>query len=160
MKLIDLCKPGDRIATGTHTFTAEAIVDFARKYDPQPFHMDPEAARDFVFGALCASGWHTCSMWMRNFIDYWTEENRRLIADGQTPPQLGPSPGFSDLQWLKPVFAGDTISYGMAMSESRTLASRPGWILNIGIADGINQNGEPVLRFTSKILEFYDQASA
>ncbi|MBP1852599.1 MaoC family dehydratase [Rhizobium halophytocola] len=154
MKLLELYPPGHRVETGAHSFTADAIIAFARKHDPQPFHTDAEAARDFVFGALCASGWHTCAAWMRLFVDYWSTETVRLTAEGLTPPQLGPSPGFSRLQWLKPVFAGDTIRYGIEMVDSRPLASRPGWILNMGVADGINQKGETVLRFDSKILEF------
>ena len=70
MRLIELTPPGRKVITGTMTFAAEDIVRFARKYDPQPFHTDPEAARHSVFGGLCASGWHTCAGWMKTYIAY------------------------------------------------------------------------------------------
>lgn len=154
MKMIELYPAGERVVTGTKEFTAESIVRFAQKFDPQPFHTDEEAAKTYVFGALCASGWHTCAEWMRCFVDFWRVENERLLAEGKQPPKLGPSPGFSELQWLKPVFAGDVISYSFTGVDSRPLASRPGLILNAGLGEGINQNGEPVLRFRTKLLEF------
>ena len=154
MKMIELYPAGHRVETGTRVFDADGIIRFATKYDPQPFHMDVEAAKSYVFGALCASGWHTCAGWMRCFIDFWGSEVRRLKAEGLAPPQLGPSPGFEQLQWLKPVYAGDTITYSLTSLESRPLASRPGLILNTGIGEGVNQNGEAVLRFRTKILEF------
>ena len=154
MKMIELYPAGHRVETGTRLFDADDIIRFASKFDPQPFHMDVEAAKSYVFGALCASGWHTCAGWMRCFIDFWGSEVRRLKAEGLAPPQLGPSPGFEQLQWLKPVYAGDTITYSLTSLESRPLASRPGLILNTGIGEGVNQNGEAVLRFRTKILEF------
>lgn len=154
MKMIELYPAGHRVKTGTRVFDADDIIRFATKYDPQPFHMDVEAAKSYVFGALCASGWHTCAGWMRCFIDFWGSEVRRLKAEGLAPPQLGPSPGFEQLQWLKPVYAGDTITYSLTSLESRPLASRPGLILNTGIGEGVNQNSEAVLRFRTKILEF------
>ena len=154
MKMIELYPAGHRVETGTRTFTADDIIRFAEKFDPQPFHTDPEAAKSYVFGALCASGWHTCAGWMRCFIDFWGKEMKRLAAEGMAPPKLGPSPGFEQLQWLKPVYAGDTITYSLTSVESRPLASRPGLILNTGIGEGVNQDGETVLRFRTKILEF------
>lgn len=154
MKMTELYPAGHKVETGSKLFTAEDIIRFAKKFDPQPFHTDAEAAKSYVFGALCASGWHTCAGWMRCFIDFWGSENRRLKAEGIAPPKLGPSPGFEQLQWLKPVYAGDTITYSLTSLESRLLASRPGLILNIGLGEGVNQNGETVLRFRTKILEF------
>lgn len=159
MKMIELYPAGHRVETGTRLFDADDIIRFASKFDPQPFHMDVEAAKSYVFGALCASGWHTCAGWMRCFIDFWGSEVRRLKAEGLAPPQLGPSPGFEQLQWLKPVYAGDTITYSLTSLESRPLASRPGLILNTGIGEGVNQNGEDVLRFRTKILEFVQEKS-
>ena len=70
MKLADVSLPGQTVVTGSLLFTAEDIIAFAKKYDPQPFHTDPEAAKNFVFGGLCASGWHTCAGWMKMFIAY------------------------------------------------------------------------------------------
>lgn len=154
MKLIELSPIGQKIETGTLLFTAEDIIRFARQFDPQPFHVDPEAAKDFVFGGLCASGWHTCAGWMKMFLAYWTVEQARLVADGIEPPKLGPSPGFRKLQWLRPVYAGDRISYSVTLSESRPLASRPGTWMNSTLSEGINQDGKPVIRFESSMLEF------
>lgn len=159
MKMIELYPAGHRVETGTRVFEADDIIRFAEKFDPQPFHMDVEAAKSYVFGALCASGWHTCAGWMRCFIDFWGSEVRRLKAEGLAPPQLGPSPGFEQLQWLKPVYAGDAITYSLTSLESRPLASRPGLILNTGLGEGFNQTGEAVLRFRTKILEFDQEQS-
>jgi acyl dehydratase len=152
--MADVCEPGRKIAIGSHTFGSEEIIRFAKRYDPQPFHIDPEAAGRSLFGGLCASGWHTCAVWMRHFVDHWAEEAARLSREGREPPKLGPSPGFRKLQWLRPVFAGETISYFVTLSGSRHLASRPGWILNSLLCEGVNQDGIPVLRFESSVLEF------
>jgi len=154
MRMIELYPEGSRIVIGSKLFTAEDIIRFAEKFDPQPFHLDEEAAKDYVFGALCASGWHTCAQWMRVFLDFLAAEETRLKAEGIEPPKLGPSPGFRDLSWLKPVFAGDTVTYSVTMLESRPLASRPGWLINTNRTEGVNQNDEPVLRFTASVLEF------
>ncbi len=154
MKMIDLYPAGEKIEIGSQTFTADEIIRFARKFDPQPFHTDPFAAKDYVFGALCASGWHTCAQWMRTFVDFWKTETARLDGAGIVAPKLGPSPGFQELQWLKPVYAGDTISYSVAMVESRALKTRPGLLLNTILCEGQNQNGETVLRFKSGVLEY------
>jgi len=154
VKMTELYPAGHKVETGSKLFTSEDIIRFAEKFDPQPFHTDAEAAKSYVFGALCASGWHTCAGWMRCFIDFWATEIRRLKTEGIAPPKLGPSPGFEQLQWLKPVYAGDTITYSLTSLESRPLASRPGLILHTGIGEGVNQNGEAVLRFRTKILEF------
>ncbi|MBB6484296.1 MaoC family dehydratase [Rhizobium lusitanum] len=154
MKLNDLYTIGERMEIGSHTFTPEGIVRFASRFDPQIFHMDAEAAKHSLFGGLCASGWHSCSVWMRNFVYFWKSETARLIEEGKTPPTLGPSPGFKNLQWLRPVFAGDTITYGLTLIASRPLASRPGWTLYTLVCDGSNQDGTQVLRFESTVLGF------
>ncbi|MFT4185138.1 MAG: MaoC family dehydratase [Rhizobium sp.] len=154
MKMIDLYPAGERTEIGSRLFTPEDIVRFASRFDPQIFHVDAEAARDTLFGGLCASGWHTCAVWMRTFVDYWKSETARLVAEGVKPPNLGPSPGFRNLQWLRPVFAGDTVTYGVTLLASRPMASRPGWTLNTIACDGTNQHGVPVLRFESSVLEF------
>lgn len=154
MRLIELSPPGRKVVTGTLLFTAEDIVRFARKYDPQPFHVDPEAARSYVFGGLCASGWHTCAGWMKTYIAYWDAEVARLASENLVPPKLGPSAGFKKLQWLKPVYAGDSITYSVEVTGSRPLMSRPGTFINTTVNDGVNQNGEAVMRYEGTILEF------
>lgn len=154
MKLKDLSPPGHVVTIGSLLFSAEYIIAFARQFDPQPFHTDAEAAKNYVFGGLCASGWHTCAGWMKTYMAYWDGERARLMAEGLEPPKLGPSPGFKKLQWLKPVYAGDTVTYSVALIESRPLMSRPGTSINITANEGVNQKGEPVMRFEGSVLEF------
>lgn len=154
MKMLELYPAGTRLQLGSLEFAAEDIIRFAAKFDPQPFHMDAEAAKSYVFGALCASGWHTCAGWMKNFVAYWSGETERLAAENIVPPKLGPSPGFSELQWLKPVYAGDTITYYMTPVESRRMPGSKGYMVISALCEGINQAGEPVLRFRSNIIEF------
>jgi acyl dehydratase len=123
---------------GSHRFTAEEIIGFARLYDPQPFHVDPEAARHSQFGALCASGWHTIAQWMALNI-----AAGMAVADDVA--EVGPSPGFRNLKWLHPVYAGDTIAYARTILSVRPTASRPGWSVFVIRAEGRNQAGEPVV---------------
>lgn len=155
MKMLDLYPAGTRLELGSVTFTAEDIIRFAEKFDPQPFHVDAEAAKTYVFGALCASGWHTCANWMKSFIGFIGREIKRLNAEGIAPPMIGPSPGFAELQWLKPVFAGDTITYFTTPLESRSVQGRNRYILNSALSEGVNQHGETVLRFKSNLIEFF-----
>ncbi|MDW9362407.1 dehydratase [Sinorhizobium meliloti] len=154
MTLEELYQAGRKVVTGSLTFTAEDIVRFARDFDPQPFHVDEEQASQSLFGGLCASGWHTSAGWMQCFLRFWKEEIRRLAAEGLHAPKLGPSPGFKELRWLKPVYAGDTITYAVTLLEARIVASRPGWRINTILCEGENQHGEPVIRFESKVIEF------
>jgi acyl dehydratase len=154
MKLAELSLPGERVTLDTLHFSAQDIIRFAEKFDPQPFHLDAEAAKNSVLGGLCASGWHTSAGWMKSFLAYWAREARRLKSEGIEPPKLGPSPGFKKLKWLKPVFAGDDITYYVTLLESRPLASRPGLSLNTTLNEGVNQHGETVIRFEGSVLEF------
>lgn len=154
MRMSELYPAGERIELGELLFTPEDIVRFATKFDPQPFHTDPEKAHDSLFGALCASGWHTCAGWMKTMAAFQKAEARRLAAAGIEPPRMGPSPGFEKLQWLKPVFAGDTIAYSLTPLASRALQSRPGLFINTGLAEGVNRKGETVLRFETRVIEY------
>ncbi|EJJ25937.1 MaoC family dehydratase [Rhizobium sp. CF142] len=154
MRMSELYELGEKTEIGSYIFTEEKILRFATKYDPQRFHIDRQAAEDTMFGALCASGWHTVAAWMRCFLDHWMAEIRRLSEQGMEPPKLGPSPGFQKLQWLKPVFVNERITYSVAFLSSRPLASRPGWYLNAIFCEGVNQDGVAVIRFESSVLEF------
>ncbi|PTM92663.1 MaoC family dehydratase [Mycoplana dimorpha] len=154
MRMAELYPQNERLVLGSHHFAAEDIIRFARKFDPQPFHLDAEAAKQSLFGGLCASGWHTCAGWMKTFVAFWAAECQRLKQDGITPPELGPSPGFRNLRWFKPVFAGDTIAYTVTLLSSRQSASHPGRLINTMLCEGTNQHGEPVVRFESTVLEF------
>ena len=147
MRMAELNPVGTRLEVGTMEFTTDSIIGFARKFDPQPFHLDAEAAKDFVFGGLCASGWQSAAGWMKTFLAYWTKECIRLHKQGIAPPKLGPSPGFRKLQWLKPVYAGDRITYHSAVADKRPSFSRPDWGLFFHHNTGVNQKGETVFSF-------------
>ena len=149
MKNPPFCTPGERNELGSHTFTAEEIIRFAKKYDPQPFHIDEAAARASVLGGLCASGWHTAAVWMRKFRDTQQVENAKWLAEGNPPYEIGPSPGVKNMRWIRPVYVGDTIAYANVTESWRASASRPGWFVYTGVQEGVNQKGEAVFSFES-----------
>lgn len=136
---------------GHYVFRGEDIIAFAKAYDPQVFHLDPQAARGSHFGGLCASGWHTTAAWMKR-LHITRSRDIALTAASGPVPQLGPSPGFRDLRWLKPVYAGDTIRYACTLTEARATASRPGWGLATHHNTGHNQRGEKVFEFTGSVF--------
>ena len=134
-------EPGRVYDLGSHTVTEAEIVAFARAWDPQPFHVDPEAARSSPFGGLIASGWHTGSLMMRMLYD-------GLVKDTVS---MG-SPGVDELRWLKPVYPGDTLHVRGRIVEKTPSRSKP----DIGSfrteTTITNQDGVPVMRFTSIVL--------
>lgn len=136
---------GENYELGSLLFTPEEIVAFARSFDPQPFHMDEEAARRSSFGALCASGWHTAAGWMASMVSHRRRQEAMLAPS--VAPRLGPSPGFKNLRWLKPVYAGDRITYHSTVADKRASLSRPEWGLFFHHNTGVNQNGETVFSF-------------
>ncbi|WP_132256749.1 MaoC family dehydratase [Methylobacterium segetis] len=138
-------------ALGPHVFTADAITAFARAHDPQAFHLDAEAARQTHFGGLCASGWHTAAVWMKRTIATRARD-ARFTAERGPVPMLGPSPGFRDLRWLAPVYAGDTLSYAATLTEKRASESRPGWGLATMRSTARNQHGTEVFAFTGTVF--------
>jgi acyl dehydratase len=143
---------GCSIALGSHTFSREEIVDFARKYDPQPFHLDETAARQSLFGGLCASGWHTAAVWLRHLVDHRRREAELIRFRGERPARYGPSPGFENLRWLKPVFVGDTLTFTTRVREKVDSRSRPELGLVLFENEAINQNGELVFSVVSKVF--------
>jgi acyl dehydratase len=145
MKLPPMFTAGFQSVIGSHHFTAEEIIAFARKYDPQPFHIDAEKARNSLFGGLCASGWHTISMWMRYNRIHSEKMVRDLQAQGAGILEIGPSPGFEQLRWIRPVYAGDTITFSNETIGTRPSGSRPGWYLFTAHASGKNQESKPVI---------------
>ncbi|HEV7439177.1 MAG TPA: MaoC family dehydratase [Methylobacterium sp.] len=151
MPFLERAEIGTTRDLGPHVFTAEAITAFARAYDPQEFHLDPEAARRSHFGGLCASGWHTAAIWMTRIIATRARD-AALTARSGPVPMLGPSPGFRDMRWLAPVYAGDTIRYASTLIEKRASASRPGWGLATSRNTGTNQRGEAVFAFTGSVF--------
>jgi acyl dehydratase len=126
--------PGSTRELGSVSPTAEEIRAFATRFDPQPFHIDEEAAKRSIFGGLCASGWHTCAMAMRLMVDNFLSESSSLG-----------SPGLESLKWLKPVFPGDTLSLRSTILESRPMTSRADVGLVRTAWDMFNQHGDKVL---------------
>ena len=125
---------GHHMDFGGAPVSREAVIAFASQFDPQPFHLDDEAAKLSLFGGLCASGWHTCAMAMRMMCDAY-------LLDCAS---LG-SPGIDALRWLKPVFPGDTLRMSLDVLEARTMASRPGVGLVKSRWTMFNQHGDAVL---------------
>jgi acyl dehydratase len=138
---------GETAVLGSYRFDEDNIIRFARKFDPQPFHVDPEAAKASFFGGLLASGWHTGAAWMKRLVERRTAQREAARAQGQRPVNFGPSPGFRDLRWVKPVFAGDTLTFRTTLIDKRPPASRPEWGLAMSHNTGHNQHGELVYEF-------------
>ncbi len=153
MKFTELYPVGHKLELGTVHFSAESIIRYAEKFDPQPFHLSEEGAKNSVFDGLCASGWQTSASWMKCFLNYWTKEVKRLTSEGIEPPKLGPSPA-------SPTSNGCTRSMPVTTSPISppfslpAPASRPGLLLNTTLNEGVNQHGELVVTFESKVLEF------
>ncbi len=143
---------GRKTVMGSHTFTAEEIKEFAQKFDPQPFHLDEAAAKASLMGALCASGWHTASWYVHFNITTRQQREAEIVARGQAMAVWGPSPGFKDLKWPKPVFTGDTVTYSQTIAGKVDLKSRPERGLLVQHGEGLNQQGELVFRVTGQIL--------
>jgi acyl dehydratase len=133
---------GSETHFGTYDVTREEVLEFARKYDPQPFHLSDEAAAKTHFGRIAASGWHTCAMTMAVIA-------RRVVGEEQAG--LG-SPGIDELRWLKPVYPGDTLHVNGTIIEKTPSRSRP----DIGSFRTetvvTNQDDVPVMRYTSIVL--------
>ena len=125
--------PGQEIALGSRTVSEEEIIEFARQFDPQPFHVDREAAGASIYGGVIASGWHTCAMMMR------------MVVDGMpfASTSMG-SPGLDGVRWLLPVRAGDTLSLRHVTKQVKASSSKPdrGVVWTSWVAT--NQHGETV----------------
>lgn len=124
---------------GHYEVTREEVVEFASRYDPQPFHLDDEAAAQTHFGRLSASGWHTCAMTMRMLVDNMA--TRRQAGLG--------SPGVDELRWLKPVYPGDILRVETTLLEKNRSRSRPEMGSFRSTAQVFNQDDVMVMRFTS-----------
>ena len=127
---------------GSYEVTREEVLDFARKYDPQPFHLSDEAAAKTHFGRLAASGWHTCAMTMAVIARHVVDEEQAGLG----------SPGVDELRWLKPVYPGDTLHVHGTIVDKTPSRSKP----EIGSfrtrTTVTNQDGVPVMQFTSIVL--------
>src|SRR3982751_681392 len=118
---------GARRDVGSFTFTAKQIKQFATQFDPQRFHLDEEAGRKSLFGGLAASGWHVGSVCMKLLVADGQRQAAEALARGEEIAVWGPSPGFRELRWIKPVLAGDTISFASEVHSLRTSEKRPEW---------------------------------
>jgi acyl dehydratase len=116
---------GQKWQLGSYHFTREAVLRFAHTYDPQSFHIDDAAAAESHFGRLAASGWHTASAWMRCYVEADEKARLQRVARNEVLPEHGPSPGITNLKWIKPVYPGDTVTYWMEIIAKREMASRP-----------------------------------
>ena len=133
---------GAKQAFGRYPVTREEVMEFARKYDPQPFHLSDEAAAATHFGRLSASGWHTCAMTMAMLVEN-LKDNRQA--------GLG-SPGIDELRWLRPVFPGDTLRCESEVIEKRRSASRPEMGIFKSRLTVFNQDDVPVMTMVSNGL--------
>lgn len=124
---------------GSYEVTKDEVIEFASKYDPQPFHLDEEAAAKTHFGRLSASGWHSAAMMMRMMVD-------QMHANKQAG--LG-SPGVDNLRWLKPVYPGDTLRCEHVTLEKRRSESRPEMGIMKGKITVLNQHDEKVMTMES-----------
>lgn len=128
----------DYVAGSVHTFgpisvERDEIIDFARRFDPQPMHMDVAAARESGFGGLIASGWHTACLMMRLFVDHYLSS----VAS------LG-SPGVEELRWIRPVRPGDDLSIRVKVLETRRSSSKPDRGILRSFVEVLNQDQEVV----------------
>jgi acyl dehydratase len=152
MRYLEDMEVGQRRDLGSFTFTADLIKAFAAQFDPQPFHLDEEEGRKSLFGGLSASGWHIASVWMKLAVADGGREAADAAARGEKPAMWGPSPGFRDLRWIKPVLAGDTISYASEVQSLRASRSRPEWGVLQMRNTGTNQRGELVFSFLASVF--------
>ena len=142
---------GTTLDLGSHAFTRDEMIAFSTAFDPQPFHLSEEAAAKTHFGRLPACGWHTAAAWMRCMVRTMETLTSKYAGTDTPMPPLGPSPGFDQMAWKKPVFIDDVISYRSTISEMRP-TSRPGIALMSMENVGVNQAGEMVFSFTGRVL--------
>lgn len=128
--------PGRTFDLGKVEIDRDEMVEFARRFDPQPFHLDEEAGRKSILGGLCASGWYTSSLWMRAYVD-------TVLSDSTSQG----SPGGRELSWTAPVYPGDVLSFQLEVVGARVSRSKP----KLGLVDiaGSAYRGEQlVMKFT------------
>jgi len=130
--------PGTTHDCGSVSVSQAEIISFATQFDPQPFHVDPEAAAHGPFGGLVASGWHTAALVMRQLVDHY------LSAEAS----LG-SPGLDEMRWPDPVRPGDTLRVRATVAEARRSQSRPDRGIMKTVIEAVNQDGRTVMRATA-----------
>lgn len=143
---------GQRREFGSFTFTDDLIKKFAAQFDPQRFHLDEEEGKKSLFGGLAASGWHIGSVCMKLMVADGQRQAREAAARGEKIAIWGPSPGFRELRWIKPVLAGDTISFSSEVESLRTSDSRPEWGILQARHTGTNQRSELVYSMLATVF--------
>jgi acyl dehydratase len=128
--------PGRVFDLGKVEIDRDEMVEFARRFDPQPFHLDEEAGRNSVLGGLCASGWYTASLWMRSYVDH-------VLSDSTSQG----SPGGNELSWTAPVFPGDVLHFQLEVNSRRRSQSKPNMGL-VEITGTADRGDDRVMRFT------------
>lgn len=139
MRYFEDMHAGDVAQLGSYEVTRDEILEFARRYDPQPFHLDDEAARDSPFGGLVASGWHTASIFMRLFVDGILS---RTASMG--------SPGVEAIRWTAPVRPGDVLTARVRIVETAPSQTRPDRGTVITDAEVVNQDGDVVMTLRAR----------
>jgi acyl dehydratase len=152
MKFFEDIAVGERRTLGHHTFTAEEIKAFGERFDPQPFHVDEAAAARSHFGGLVASGWHTAAICIRLIVQNRLRAEETMQSRGEPVGRTGPSPGFRELKWPRPVYAGDTISYASEIIDKRAVQSVTGKGLVFARNTGTNQDAVLVFSFVSSVF--------
>ncbi|WP_185681096.1 MaoC family dehydratase [Parvibaculum sedimenti] len=127
-------KVGDTLEFGTKHVTREEILEFASEFDPQPFHLDEEAAKKSILGGLCASGWHTSAMLKRMICDAFVLESASVGI-----------PSIEEIRWKKPVYVDDVLSVKRTCIERRTSKRQPGMGLTRFAYEVFNQKREVVM---------------
>ena len=130
--------PGTVVECGRFTLSEAEIIAFARQYDPQPFHVDPVAAKDGPFGGIVASGWHTTGMMMRHLVDHYV-----------SPESSIGSPGVDNIRWPRPVRPGDTLLVRATVVEARRSGSKPDRGIVKTLAELLNTGGEVAMQVTA-----------
>jgi len=141
---------GEKHDLGEYTFAEDEMIDFAKKYDPQSFHVDPDAAKHSIFGGLIASGWLTVAIWMKLMTAHHTPEAKGLAI----------SPGFEDLRWHKPVRPGTTLFFSTQVTGKTDLKSRPRFGLVLNRNEARDKDGVLYMSIVTKVLREKKEATA
>ena len=139
MEFYEDFEPGKTERYGHYEVTLAEVLDFAGKYDPQPFHLDDAEAAKTHFGRIAASGWHTCAMTMRMNVDHWARTGHAGLG----------SPGLDEIRWLRPVYPGDVLSVETELLSKRESRSRPDMGLIKSETRVFNQDGVMVMRYVA-----------
>ena len=138
----DDLKTGQNFETDTLTLSTQDIIDYAKDFDPQPYHLDPVVAEQSIFGGHCASGWQVCALMMRLFVDTMNREG--IPSSGST--------GVESLRWFRPVFAEDSLGASITITGRQLSDQHKGYGTCDCAVDVFNQNGKSVIKLDTNIL--------